>query len=131
MGVVILFVLPALFFVLLDLVIFGEPPPWVKSATDNVRRRLRPPEPVLVDPFDTLKVQHRLAALSDEIQWLEGDRAVFARAHRLRVAQSAYDALLLDACRLAGVELGEAGPEGPHVEREREELELASRGWLW
>jgi hypothetical protein len=130
MGVLILFVLPALFFILLDLVVFGEPPPWVRSAADNVRRRLRPPEPVLLDPFDTLKVQHRLAALSEEIQWLEGDRAVFARAHRLRVAQSAYDALLVDACRLAGVEPGEAASD-PHAQREREELELASRGWLW
>src|SRR3954454_7531737 len=108
MGVVILFVAPAMFFILLDLIIFGEPPPWVRSAADNLRRRIRPPEPLVLDPFDTLKVQHRLGALYEEIQWLERARPVFARAHRLHVAQSAYDALLLDACRLAGVEPGDA-----------------------
>jgi len=58
---------------------------------------------------------------------------VFARAHRIRVAQSAYDAVLGEACRLAGVPIREVGEVEIRAtgERERGELELASRGWFW
>jgi hypothetical protein len=132
MGWLVLFVLPAAFFLLLDLLIFGELPPWMcmPSGVRDVWHRWRPPPPVRFDPFDALYVQHRLAALAAEIQRLEADRLVFAKAHRIKVAQSAYDALLGEACRLAGVEPVAVELPGPH-ERAREEFELASRGWFW
>src|SRR5689334_8217745 len=105
MGWLVLFVLPAVFFLLLDLLIFGKPPPWFRlpTAVRRAWRRWRPPPPLRYDPFDALYVQQRLAALAEEIQRLEADRLVFAKAHRIKVAQAAYDALLGEACRLAGV----------------------------
>ncbi|WP_449385996.1 hypothetical protein [Cellulomonas soli] len=42
----------------------------------------------------------------------------------------AYDELLAEACRLAGVEVGPHA-KGDPAERFREEVELASRGWAW
>ena len=129
-GILILFVLPAAFFLILDALIFRKPPSWLAAAADRVRERLNPPPPVPYDPFDALKVQQRLGALTAELQRLEGDRVMFAKAHRVRVAQSAYDAVLGEACQLAGVDRLEEELAGPH-RRTREELELASRGWFW
>ena len=85
------------------------------------------PEPT-PDPFEVLRVQTRLAELSRQILALEADRHVFAKAHRLRATRAAYDDLLLEACRLAGVAVTE--PRGVQ-ERWREEVELSSRGWTW
>ncbi|HEY6796080.1 MAG TPA: hypothetical protein VI248_15495 [Kineosporiaceae bacterium] len=137
MGWLVLIVLPAVFFVLLDLLIFGQSPPWLRlpSGLREAWRRRRE-RPGCYDPFDTLHVQHRLAALAAEIQRLEADGLVFAKAHRIRVAESAYDALLAEACRLAGVEPLEFEVPSlyqpvPHERRVREELALASRGWFW
>jgi len=129
-GILLLFVLPAVFFLILDALIFRKPPQWLSAAAERVRLRLRPPQVVPYDPFDALKVQQRLACLTTELQWLETDHRVFARAHRIRVAQAAYDAVLGEACRLAGVPIGEVTVHGPR-ERARDELELASRGWFW
>jgi hypothetical protein len=61
---------------------------------------------------------------------------VYARVHHLRATEAAYDALLDEACRLAGI------PTQPQpgrlstiaLDRDtrfREEVELASRGWSW
>jgi hypothetical protein len=130
MGWLILFVFPAVAFLLLDLLLFGRPPRWVMSGLRRLRPPWHPPRPVPYDPFDTLTVQHRLAALAAEIQRLDADRKVFAKAHRIRVAQAAYDAVLVEACRLAGVEPVVVEIPGPY-ERAREELELAARGWFW
>lgn len=134
MGVLVLFVAPAAFFVLVDALLFRRPPPWVRSCAERIAERLHPPPETVCDPFDTLQVQHRLAALAAEIQRLDDDRLVFAKAHRIKVAQSAYDSLLTDACRLAGIEPLHGGPFPLAVtpgERARGELELASRGWFW
>ena len=123
MGWLMLFGPPVAILLLIDLLVFRAPPRWRALPGPRSRRRSLVP-----DPFDTLHVQLRLALLAAEIQRLEGDRLVFAKAHRARAAQSAYDALLIEACRLAGIEpRGGTGPE----DREREELELASRGWFW
>lgn len=82
------------------------------------------------DPFDVLRVQVRLGILADQVRGLEADRQVYAKAHRLRVTKAAYDDLLEEACRLAGVPLErDRGPR--EQERLREEVELASRGWSW
>lgn len=97
------------------------------------RRRRRPPLP---DPFEVLRVQMRLAALADEVRKLERSEDVYAKVHHMRATEAAYDAMLFEACRLAGV------PTQPQPgrlstlvqdrdERFREEVELASRGWSW
>lgn len=82
------------------------------------------------DPFEALRVQNRLSALAEEIQALHFDDAAFARAARLEARSDAYDALLREACALAGVENLEEAP-GRATMRMRRELELAQRGWSW
>lgn len=91
-------------------------------------RWLRRGRPLPPDPFAVLHVQMRLSELSRQLRVLEDDPYVFAKAHRLRATRAAYDDLLVEACRLAGVTV-----EGPRSteERWREELELSSRGWSW
>jgi len=129
-GILLLFLFPTVFFLVLDALVFRKPPAWASAAADRARERLRRPPPVVFDPFTTLEVQHRLAALAAEIQGLEQDRRVFAKAHRIRVAQEAYDAVLGEACRLAGIRDTEEEIRGPR-ERARGELDLAARGWFW
>jgi len=82
------------------------------------------------DPFEVLRVQTRLGVVADEVRALERDQSVFAKAHHLEVTQTAYDALLAEACQLAGVPTGPPS-HGDELERFREEVELASRGWSW
>jgi hypothetical protein len=121
----------------------------VGPAVRSWRRRHPPPPPAPPDPFEVLAIQVRLGLLADQLRALEGDPQVFARARRLMAVRAAYDALLAEACRLAGVELDEDG--GAPVtgeqqagmrrqdqvvvvsddERFREEMELAARGWSW
>ncbi|MBC7292037.1 MAG: hypothetical protein H5T83_11990 [Actinotalea sp.] len=117
------------------------------------RRRRPPPPPPAPDPFEVLSLQVRLGLLADQLRVLENDPQVFARARRLIAVRAAYDALLAEACRLAGVELEEDEEEGAPPgggprrleglptenrmtvvsdhQRFREEMELASRGWSW
>lgn len=88
------------------------------------------------DPFDVLALQVRLGVLAAQLHALEADSHAWARGRRIIATQAAYDALLAEACRLAGVPVtqdGSAEPWGParEPERFREELELASRGWSW
>lgn len=88
------------------------------------RRTVRAP-----DPFEALTVQLRLAAVADQVRAIDADEKMFARGRRRIAAQAAYDALLAEACQLAGVEVPDEPPSG--AERLREELELTSRGWSW
>jgi hypothetical protein len=84
------------------------------------------------NPFDALQVQSRLGAVADEILRLELDhKGVYAKAHRMRATQKAYDDLLAEACRMAGVEPADRETRGNPQERLREEMELAARGWSW
>lgn len=86
------------------------------------------------DPLEVLEVQIRLAQLAGEIQWLEHDRGVYARSHHLRATLGAYDAVLREACVLAGLSVADAPPVGTQEdssERMRRELELTARGWSW
>ncbi|WP_125778102.1 hypothetical protein [Antribacter gilvus] len=98
---------------------------WTFSA-----RRARVP-----DPLVTLRLQVRLGELADELRRVEEDPGVYARAHHWHAAQSAYDALLREACRLAGLPTEpaplRADQRAAADERLREELELSSRGWSW
>ncbi|NMR20283.1 hypothetical protein HIR71_08645 [Cellulomonas fimi] len=84
---------------------------------------------VEVDPFEILRLQLRLGAIADQVRALERDANVYARAHHLEATTNAYDALLAEACMLAGVD------RDPHArgdaERFREEVELTARGWSW
>ena len=89
-------------------------------------RRRRDPSP---DPFDALRVQTRLGALAHEIGVLESSGRVFAKRHHLLALQAAYDDLLEEGCRLAGVTVGDGEPADSR--RWREEQELAERGWSW
>ena len=62
------------------------------------------------DPAALPFVRHRLDVLAAELEWLERDHSVFARAFRTQVARSAYQALIADASRLSEVaRLAEAG----------------------
>jgi hypothetical protein len=75
-------------------------------------------------------VQTRLAIVAEHIRHLEEDRHAWARAERIIAAQLAYDALLAQACRMAGVEVLPRA-KGDPWERLREEVELIARGWTW
>ncbi len=130
-------VLPALTFAaVLRLVPGAESSPRTRAARQRLARvldrasgRLRhaPPGP---DPFDALHVQMRLTIVAEHLRRLEDDPHAWARAERIIASQLAYDALLADACRLAGVEV-RPRPKGDPWERMREEVELAARGWTW
>ena len=119
--------------VLLNLIL-PQPPPsrWrrrVHRAADRLGGRLhrRPiPGP---DPFVTLRLQTRLGHLAGEIRRVEATR-MYAKAHKLMALEAAYDDLLDEACRLAGVS-EEADLKRGEAKRWLEEQELASRGWSW
>ena len=107
----------------------------VRSARKAWKRRSLRREP---DPFEILHVQHRLSALANELRVLESvdaDRTYYARAHRIHSRRNAYDQLLAEACKLAGVPTQRIGPDGGHCRSEdqrlQEEMELAARGWSW
>jgi hypothetical protein len=59
------------------------------------------PPPADGDPFALPFIRQRLSALAAELERLEHDEGVFAKAFRTRVAQCAYDALIADEARLA------------------------------
>lgn len=89
--------------------------------------------PIEPDPFAMLTVQEQLSRLAAHIRALDADPKVWARGRRMIAAQTAYDAVLAEACRMAGVDL-DAGPMPlplDEPERFREEIELAERGWSW
>lgn len=87
-----------------------------------------------LDPFEVLRVQLRLGALAEEVRALERNGNLYARGHHLKATQAAYDALLIEACVLAGIATAPGSrstlPQD-ELERFREEVELASRGWSW
>jgi hypothetical protein len=75
------------------------------------------------DVFALPFLRHRLHVVADELERLDHDPTVFARAFRTVVARSAYEALLADVSRLTAVPTLELQPAGPPAAR-REELEL-------
>lgn len=99
----------------------------LEAVADRLRGR---PRVVPVDPFVALRVQERLGVVASHVQRLEADTTVIARAERIIASQLAYDYLLEEACSMAGVEIPPHA-KGDPVERFREEVELASRGWAW
>ena len=126
-----------LFFVLCMLLnlLLPQPAPsrWrrrLRRSADRLTERLRrraAPEP---DPFDTLRLQTRLGHLAGKIRRVESTPRIYAKAHRLMALEAAYDDLLDEACRMAGVAT-EADLKRGEEKRWQEEQELASRGWSW
>jgi hypothetical protein len=128
-------VLPGLVFVAaLGFMPSDDPVPRWRTALadrlDALADRLRRRHESLPDPFAALRVQQRLGIVAGHVQRLEADTTVIARAERIIASQLAYDYLLEEACRMAGVDVPEHAPGDPG-ERFREEVELASRGWAW
>jgi hypothetical protein len=102
----------------------------LQPLVDQLSSRLRRRHGAQPDPFETLRLQTRLGELAGEIRRVEATPRVYAKAHRLVALQAAYDDLLDEACRLAGVP-GEADLERGEQKRWLEEQELATRGWSW
>ena len=126
-----------LFFLLCTLLnlVLPQPPPsrWrrgLRSSVDRVTGRLRRRVEPVPDPFDTLRLQTRLGHLAGKIRRVESTPRIYAKAHRLMALEAAYDDLLDEACRMAGVAT-EAELKRGEEKRWREEQELASRGWSW
>ena len=132
---VFLFFVPALMFRLVW-GLFGapsKPSRWRRAVAGRLERlaaRVRRERPPVYDPFATLHLQSRLGIVADHMRALELDPHTFARAERLIASGLAYDQLLAEACKLAGVEV-EVHAKGDGAERFREEVELAARGWAW
>ncbi len=134
-ALVIVTLVPGLiFFVLMSLLPSDQPPArWrlrladrLESLAAHLRRRHR----YVPDPFVALRVQSRLGIVARHVQALEADRRAMARAERIVASQLAYDDLLEEACRMAGVDIPPHA-KGDPAERFREEVELAGRGWTW
>lgn len=83
-----------------------------------------------VDPFSVLAVQTALGRVLQRIAEVESDADRFARAHHVHALRLAYDGLIEEACRLAGVDVREL-PEDASSRRVVAEAELGSRGWSW
>lgn len=138
-------VLPAVVYGSLASLLFDtEPPRWRVRLGAYARRvlhvdswpRLRRPQPEPVpDPFEMLALQERLGAVAAQVRALESEPRVYARGKRLEAAQGAYDGLLAEACRMAGVDVVEVPQPRRYSladpERFREELELTAHGWSW
>jgi hypothetical protein len=112
-----------------------------------------------VDPFRVLELERRLAVAAERIRRVDADPTMFARAHHLRAALWAYDALLREACEIAGAEQPDVERHAVEVTalqralsaqdlteevsalstqslgdpdaRFQRELELGARGWSW
>lgn len=126
----------------------GLGPPWhwpgllarpLATAWHGRRERRRPVVGAGVpDPFEVLRMQHRLTLIAEELRVLtdaDADLVYYARAHRIHTRRSAYDQLLAEACRMAGVQTEHAAREDGICRSEDErflaETELAARGWHW
>jgi len=110
-----------------------ETPRWRLRAAhrlEHLARALRREHPEPLDPFVVLALQSRLSAVADHALALELEPRTFALAERLIATQLAYDQLLAEACRIAGVEVLPRALGDPQ-ERFREEVELTARGWSW
>ena len=110
-----------------------------RSQTPAARAHRHRPTPPAGDPFETLRLQERLGIVAREVRRLEADQHAWARARRIIAIELAYDALLAEACHLAGITTpneitggpGNPGDPSDPDERFRREIELTARGWTW
>jgi hypothetical protein len=105
---------------------------WVSRVGRGAKRaasKVHHHEPEPPDPFVALRIQSRLGVLASEIRAVEADPFAYAKMRRLEALRAAYDDLLDEGCRLAGVEAFDG--EDRTARRWREEQELAERGWSW
>lgn len=116
------FLLPAALFLVLEL-IWCWGPSWRRLRAERAVQGWAASPPPAHDPFALPFVQRRLGALTAELDRLEHDRTVFARAFRTHVAMAAYSALLEDADRLTAAMTFEAEIRGS-TSPLREELEV-------
>ena len=124
MDVLIPFVLPALLFVVLQWC--WNRPSWlrlpdaVRGVSSVTATATRAP---VHDPFALPFVRNRLGVIAAELEQLDSDPGIFAKAFRMQVARYAYEALLADATRLtalAAMEMEYTVSAGPL----REELDV-------
>ena len=118
---------------LLNHVLPQPPSRWRRRLQPSVERlaaRLGRRTVAAPDPFETLRLQTRLGHLAGKIQRIEATPRIYAKVHWLMALEAAYDDLLDEACRLAGVP-EEADLERGEQKRWLEEQELATRGWSW
>jgi hypothetical protein len=82
------------------------------------------------DPFEALRLQARLGVVAGRVRRMETSAAPFAKAQRVLAICAAYDDLLAEACRVAGVPVlpDTAGRED---RRWYAEQQLTERGWSW
>jgi hypothetical protein len=128
-GLVVLMLMCAL----LDHVLPHRPSRWrrrLQRLLERLAARLGRRTVPEADPFETLRLQTRLGHLAGKIQRIEATPRIYAKAHRPMALEAAYDDLLDEACRLAGVP-AEADLERGEQKRWLEEQELATRGWSW
>ena len=102
----------------------------LQPLVERLAARLGRPTVPAADPFETLRLQTRLGHLAGKIQRIEATPRIYAKAHRLMALEAAYDNLLDEACRLAGVP-DQADLERGEQRRWLEEQQLATRGWSW
>jgi hypothetical protein len=98
------------------------------SALSTLTRWVNRTQRSVVDPFSALEVQLALSRVERLIADLQRDDRRFARAHHLYAALAAYDRLLDEACRLAGIPIPDAAGD---TRRLLAEVELRARGWSW
>jgi hypothetical protein len=121
------------FLALLDSVLPSSRATWMVRSARAFRalvRRARGERKPPPDPFVVLRVQSRLGILAEEIRRLESDPDGYAKVRRLEALNAAYDDLLEEGCRLAGITATPPEEDRP-ARRWREERELAEHGWSW
>jgi len=98
-----------------------SPPADDPAGRDRLRGAPPPVEGLLTSAF----VQHRIRALAAELERLDRDPSIFARAFHTRATRTAYEALLAEARRTAATTLPPDVVLSPGpVRAEREEIEI-------
>jgi hypothetical protein len=111
-----------------------SPPSWLREVAGAGQRQVRPADAAPAadagvslewDAFSLPFIRRRLHVVADELDRLEHDPGIFARAFHTTAARSAYESLQSDESRLTALpclELDDnvVGPPAPL----REELEL-------
>jgi hypothetical protein len=100
MDLLITFILPGVLFLALE--VFWCRPAWLRELAGAPERRPGAPELLREwDPFALPLLQQRMDELAAELERLDDDPVIFAKAFRTHVAQAAYQAVLAEAIELA------------------------------